>query len=82
MGRTSFEIAATGEILADAAYTTTELRRRLGLTARNFGEAIDRGLIVRALGKRRFCLGQDAIDFLRSLPQAPKTRFRRPRTID
>ena len=53
-----------GLIDARQAYRLDEVQARLGFGRHAMTEARRKGLIVRAVGKRRFCLGSDIIAFI------------------
>jgi hypothetical protein len=59
---------APGEILAGAAYTLPELRRRLGLGKAALRQARRSGLKIRRVGIRSFVLGSDVLEWLQSQP--------------
>ena len=53
-----------GEVRADALYTLDEIRHRLGLGQAALRMARRAGLPVRTIGRRRFVLGKDLIQFV------------------
>lgn len=59
---------APGEILAGAAYTLPELRRRFGLGKAALRQARSSGLKIRRVGIRSFVLGSDVLEWLQTQP--------------
>lgn len=59
-----------GEITADAAYALREFQRRTGMADTALRHARQRGLRVRAVGRKRFVVGADWIAFLEATTSA------------
>jgi hypothetical protein len=59
-------VRPSGEILGNAVYTLSEFTARTGMTASAMREARRAGLPVHQVGKRRFVVGQQSLDFLNS----------------
>lgn len=62
-----------GVIRADEAYTLTEFRKRTGLGSTAFRGARAAGLRVIALGRKRYVLGVDWIEFLKQVQVQEKS---------
>ena len=59
---------ALGVIRADESYTVAEFKRRASLGDYAYGEARRAGLPIIKLGKKRYVLGRNWIEFLSKQP--------------
>ena len=55
-----------GVIVADELYTLQEFQRRMRLGAAATRQARRQGLILRKIGRRKYLLGRDILDWLES----------------
>ncbi len=62
---TAFAIP-TGRIAGDEVVTLDFLKNEMGMGQAALREARRKGLKIRYVGKRGFCIGSDLIDFIRS----------------
>jgi hypothetical protein len=58
---------ALGAIQSDSVYPLPVFKKKVGLDAWSLREAKKRGLKIRKIGRRRFIVGSDFIEYLRSL---------------
>ena len=56
-----------GVIKADELYTFPEFKKRTGLGQAAIREAKKRGLVVRQIGRNKYVLGADIIEFVRDV---------------
>jgi hypothetical protein len=56
-----------GVIRADEAYTLMEFRRRCGLGQHAWRQLRNSGFRIVEIGRKRFVLGQDFIDYLKGI---------------
>lgn len=61
--------AAPGVIRADEAYRLDEFKRRMGMNDDAMRKAKRQGLRPRKSGRRKFIIGDEAIEYLRNCPE-------------
>jgi hypothetical protein len=64
------KLTGPGSIRADEFYRLDDFKVRTGLNDDAMRKARRKGLKARKIGRRKFIIGAEAIEFLRSCPEA------------